>query len=168
MATTKHDQGPELDAESTELAPADSEQSMTAALMDHARTLQPESTEQVQERILANIIRSGNITDLLNAGSATPAQELYDVPLHFTGIRASESEYAEGPELYLHVDATILSNGDHVTVSCGARDVVVKLLVADQRGWFPFDAVITQSKKATADGFYPVFLRPIDPHKQPF
>lgn len=156
------------DDQGDQLATIETTDDQAAALFDHAQSLKAESAEQIQERILRNVLASGSITDLLNAGSATPAQELYDVPLKFTGIRASESEYQDGPELYLHVDARILSNDDAVTVSCGARDVVMKLLVADQRGWFPFDAVITQAKKPTKDGFYPVFLRPIDQHKQPF
>lgn len=137
-------------------------------LYDHAQTLTVEDPEAVQERILRSMLGSQNVADLLRAGEATPAQEVYNVPLTILGIRASESSYDDGGDHYVHVDARLKGNGDAITVSCGARDVVAKLLLADMRGWFPFDAVIVQSPTPTKAGFYPVFLRPIDANEEAF
>lgn len=139
-----------------------------AKLQAHANTLTVEDPAEVQERIVRSMLASASVADLLRSGEATPAAELYGVPLTFNGIRASESSFDDGNDHYLHIDARIIGNGDMVTISCGARDVVAKLLLADMRGWFPFDAVIVQSAKQTKDGFYPVFLRPIDAGEQPF
>ena len=133
-----------------------------AELIAHGQSLTVEDPAEVQERIVRQMMRSQNVGDLLRAGEATPAADLYNVPLRFLGIRASESDYVDGADLYLHIEARIIGNGDAVTVSCGARDVVVKLLLADMRKWFPFDAMIVQSTKATAAGYYPVFLRQLD------
>lgn len=132
-----------------------------AALYEHAKGLTVDDPAEVKERILRSVLAAASVHDLLAAGAAVPAEQLYNVPLSFERIRASESTFVDGPDLYLHVECRIVANGDAVTISCGARDVVTKLLAADMRGWLPFTAVMEQSAKPTKDGFYPVFLRPV-------
>lgn len=168
MTKTESDNPAREEMEAVLPAPASDPAGELAKLYEHAKTLTVDDPEQVQERILAAVLRAGSVHDLLAAGAAVPAEQLYDVPLVFERIRASESTFVDGPDLYLHVECRIVSNGDSVTISCGARDVVVKLLAADMRGWFPFRGVIQRSSKPTKDGFYPVFLRNIPDGDEPF
>jgi hypothetical protein len=132
-------------------------------LYNHWQALTTDDPAVVQERIIRSIITANTPHDLLNAGAATPASQVYDVPLRITGIRASESDFADGVDWFLHVDATIIANGDQITVSCGARDVCIKLVKADMEGWFPLDAQFVRSTKPTKEGFFPVFLRELPP-----
>lgn len=168
MTTT--DEPPTDEPTDGEALPAttQTDDAMLAALKEHAATLTVEDPAEVQERIVRQILRAQTPEDLLRAGEATPSQEVYGVPLRITGIRASESDFEEGNDLYLHIEATIIGNGDQLTVSCGARDVCAKLIVADMRGWFPIDARIEKAGKPTKDGFYPVFLRMLDGAGKPF
>lgn len=139
-----------------------------AALWEHAQTLTVEDDAEVQERILRNILASNSVHNLLTAGAAVPADDVLGIPLRFHAIRAAESEYDAGSDHYLHCDVEVLSNGDRMTISCGARDVVVKLLTASMRGWLPLDARLERAKKATKAGYFPVFIRPLNDDGEPF
>jgi hypothetical protein len=132
-------------------------------LMAYAESLPTEDVEQVQERILRAILSSQGPTELLDAGAATPASQLEGIPLRISALHPSDSTYEEGPDKYLHVEATIIATGDAVTFSTSARDVVVKLLYASMRGWLPFDAVLRTSKRPTEAGYFPVFLQNLSP-----
>lgn len=156
------------DDTSTALEPSSPQELAIAEFLAHANSLASEPPEEVQARILNNILTATSPEELMRAGEALPASELYGVPLRVTGIRAAESSFADGPDLYLHVDAVIMSNGDRVTFSCGARDITAKLIMADWKGWLPLNVIMEQSTKATKAGFYPVFLRMADDAGEPF
>jgi hypothetical protein len=146
-------------AASTEVARTDDD--LLAEFNDHYESLDAEDTEVLQERILRQLLRSTTAHDILNAGSATKAEEVYGTPIRVEAIRATESDYEEGPNKYLHIDCVVISNGDRLTVSCGASDVVMKLVMLDMRKMLPVDVVIERSPKQSKNGFYPVFLREI-------
>lgn len=147
---------------------ATTEDVAVAAFFDHAASLVPEDDEAMQERILRNLLTATTVDDILRSGEATPASAIYGVPIRVHSIRASESDFSDGPERYLHVDVETLGNGDRLTVSCGARDVVMKLIRLDQLHMLPVTVRIEQSKKATKGGYFPVFLRPVDSNEEPF
>lgn len=135
---------------------------------DHIQSLSVEDPEQVQERILRNLLTAQSAQDVLGAGGVTPAADLIGVPLLVQGIRASNSDFENGPDMYLHVDARIVANGDPVTFSTGARDVLLKLVRLDQLKAFPVEVVMRKASKPTRDGFYPIFLEASDTHEEPF
>lgn len=135
---------------------------------DHAASLESEDEEVVQRRILENLLRATKPEDVLRAGETMPSSEVLGIPLQVDAIRASESGYDEGPGRYLHVDATIIGNGDRITFSCGAQDVVLKLVRLHQKGWLPVRCVLRKAEKPTKAGFYPVFLRMLDDDDEPF
>lgn len=138
------------------------------AFMEHAQSLTVEDPEAVQARILNNLLTAKSADDVLNAGGVTPAEELIGVPLTVMGIRAANSEFEDGPDLYLHVDAKIVSNGDSVTFATGARDVLFKLVRLDQLGMFPTEVVMVKAKKATKKGYFPTFLARPEQVEEPF
>lgn len=138
------------------------------AFKDHIQGLSVEDPEQVQARILRNLMTAQTAQDVLGSGGVTPAADLIGVPLLIQGIRASNSDYEAGPDMYLHVDARIVANGDPVTFSTGARDCLLKLVRLDQLGAFPVEVVMRKASKPTKDGFYPIFLEASDTHEEPF
>ena len=139
-----------------------------SGLIEYARSIQPESDDEVQRRILDNILRAQSPAELLNAGSSMPAEQIAGHPLRIEEIRAAESTQADGMDMYLHVDATLLRSGDRVTFSTGSRDVVVKLLLASRNGWLPMNAKLVKADKPTAAGYYPMFIRPLADNEEPF
>lgn len=139
-----------------------------AKFVEYANSLPTDDPEVIQERILRALMTATTAEDIIRAGEAVPAAEVLGIPLTIMAIRGSESTFEDGPNLYLHVDAKIRSNGDSITFSCGARDVVTKLIRLDQLRMLPVDAVVQKSAKPTGDGFYPVFLRMAEPVEEPF
>lgn len=135
--------------------------SKIAEFFEHTKSLTSEDPEVVQERILRALLDATSAHDVLHAGEAIKAADVDGIPLEIQGIRASESEYVDGSTHYLHIDAKVLGNGDQITVSCGARDVVMKLIRLDQLAMFPVTAKIVKSGKATKDGFFPLFLQEV-------
>lgn len=150
---------------STELEAGDSP---FAKLIEYARSIEPEDDEAVQRRILDGILRADNPTDLLNAGGSVPAEQVLNMPMTVLAIRAAESSFTEGAPMYLHVDAKFLGNGDAITFSTGASDVIAKLLKADMEGWLPQDIVLYRRDKATKAGYFPIFARAVTDQERPF
>lgn len=161
MTTTETDVGTDVAATTS---PSDAMERFKA----HVAKLSVDDPETVAQRIIANIIGADNPTDLLNAGSSIPAATIIGQPIIVDAIRASESTMADGQDWYLHVDARFASNGQAFTFSSGSADVSAKLVKADMEGWFPLRCKIEQATKATAAGYFPLFLRPLDKDDQPF
>lgn len=144
---------------------------MSQALQEfnaYVNTLAIDDDEDVQLRILEQILKATTPHEILNAGEAIPATELLNVPLEITGIRASESGFVEGNDFYLHVDAIILANKDKVTFSTGSQDVCVKLVQLARHKFLPMYARLEQADRPTKKGFFPVFLRALDKDQEPF
>lgn len=160
------DQGDDA-ADSGDRLPVNVSQEMQT-FVEYARSLPSDDPQEVEERILRSLLTATTAEDILRAGEAMPATEVLDIPLTVMAIRGTESSYEDGSEVYLHVDAKIISNGDQVTFHCGARDVIVKLIRLDQLHMLPIDAVIHKADKPTKAGFYPLFLRALPPDERPF
>lgn len=135
---------------------------------DHVSTLTAVEDVDVQAKVLQAVLAATTAEDILRAGEALPAEQLLNIPIRVEGIRASESGFVDGADYYLHVDATIIGNGDKVTFSTGSSDVVMKLVAFSMRGLFPVDCRIERAAKATANGFFPLFLRALDGDQKPF
>lgn len=125
--------------------------------------LEPEDEAEVQDRILRNILTAPSPDDLADAGGAVKAADLLNVHLRAHALHPAESSYESGPGWYLHVDVETVSNGDRMTMSTGAQDVIAKLVQAARRGWLPFDFKLERSAKATKAGYFPIFMRSVRP-----
>lgn len=125
--------------------------------------LEPEDEAEVQERILRNILNASTPEALANAGSSIPADDLLNVELKAHDIHPAESGFADGMGFYLHVDVETVANGDRLSMSVGAQDVVVKLVQAKRKGWMPFAFTMARSEKPTTKGYYPIFMRSSEP-----
>lgn len=133
-----------------------------AAVRAHVANLKTESPQDMQERILRQILTAETAEDVLNAGAITKADDLIGVPMTIMSLRAADSDYEQGADYYLLVDAKIVSNGDMITFQTGAMDVVAKLVALDMKHMLPITAVMERASKATKAGFYPIFLRAVE------
>lgn len=132
-------------------------------LTAYIKGLEPEDEGAVQDRILRSIMTATTPDELADAGGAVPSTQLLGVPLRAHALHPAESTFADGPGWYLHVEVETVLNGDRLTMSVGAQDVIAKLVQAARRGWLPFDFKLERSQKATAAGFFPIFMRSLRP-----
>jgi hypothetical protein len=121
------------------------------------QSIASETDEQRSERQLAAILAADNADEVLNANVITKAEDILGHRLTVEGVRAAESDYADGPDFYLIFDCFDNSTGKPVTVECGAAEVVVKVARLAQLGLLPVDLVIRRKDKATRNGFFPLF-----------
>lgn len=132
-------------------------------MIDYVATLEPEDDDAVQERILRSILSATTREDLANAGGTVSTEDLLNVELRCHAIHPAESTFEDGPGFFLHVDVETIANGDRVTLSTGAQDIVAKLVTASKRGWLPFDFTLYRSENRTKAGYYPIFMRTVEP-----
>jgi hypothetical protein len=78
--------------------------------------------------------------------------------LQITGARPLKSTFKEGPPCFCIVDATIKATGEAIKLSTGGRTVQAVILAHVNRGWLPFEAILTRRLKPTRAGFYPLNL----------
>ncbi len=141
--------------------------SAIAELDDYARSLPVDDPELIRERIIRNIMTATTVEQIANAGTVTKAEDLLNMPMSVLDLRVSDSTIAEGPEIFLHVDAQVLATGEPVTFATSASDVMVKLLMFHKRQFLPVDVVLYRSDRPTKAGFFPVFLRLARPDEKP-
>jgi hypothetical protein len=133
-----------------------------AELHAYIAGLEPEDEADVQDRILRSILTATTPEQLAGAGGAVPCGELCGILLRAHAIHPAESTFVDGSGWYLHVEVETVANGDRLTMSVGAQDVVVKLVQAARNGWLPFAFRMERSTKATKAGFYPIYMRPAE------
>lgn len=78
--------------------------------------------------------------------------------LVITGARPLKSTFKDGPPCFAIVDATIKATSERIKLSCGGRTVQAVILAHINRGWLPFECVLTRRLKATRAGYYPLNL----------
>lgn len=132
------------------------------AFIAYADSLTIEDPEAQERRIIEQLLGAETTEDILTAGQVTPLEAIFGVGITVTGLRASESDFPDGSKVYLHIEATVIDTGQRVTLACGARDVMLKLVRLHQRGMLPVDVVIRRADKPTKRGFYPIFLTPAE------
>lgn len=74
------------------------------------------------------------------------------------GARPMRSEYEEGPNCYVIVDAVRKADGKPARFTTGARAVQAAILAHVANGWVPFDAILSIRSQRTRRGFYPLNL----------
>lgn len=128
------------------------------AMYDFVGTLPSESTEDIQERIIRQVLQATTLDEINKAGQSVPAVDVLNIPIVVREIRPDESSFQDGLRWYLHVVGE-LENGDPITVSVGSQDVFVKLVRAAMLDLLPIRLTMWRAERATRDGFYPVFGR---------
>lgn len=78
--------------------------------------------------------------------------------LEITGARGMVSSFDEGAPAYAIIQATIISTGERIQFTTGARAIQAVVLKHIGEGWLPFRAILTMRAHPTKRGFYPLNL----------
>lgn len=119
--------------------------------------------EKIADSIVARIMRAESVEDVLAPQAIEHARDLIGVPLEIRSAKFNRSEYEDGPEVYMVVEAEVLDDGRVTTFSCGGRSVMAQVYRIAQLGGLPFRGVLVQSPKPTRRGFRPLWLESLGP-----
>ena len=116
--------------------------------------------DAVSADIAARILSADSAEAVLAPQTTTPADDLIDVPLRIEGVKWLGSTFQEGPAVYAVVSAVDLRPGQAgaVTVTTGAQTALAQLFRLAQLDAFPVLVRFVRAPKATAAGYYPVWL----------
>lgn len=121
-----------------------------------------EDPEDAQRRIIEQILRAKSMTEAMAETTAIHARDLLNEPLTVHGFKIAKSDFDEGMGYFALVDATVHSTGERIVVTCGATNVLAQLYVGQRTNGFPADGRFAEPEKATARGYKPLWLRPLD------
>lgn len=115
-----------------------------------------------QRRIVEQILQAKSMTDAMAETTATSARDLLNEPLTIHGFKMAKGDFEDGLGYFAVIDATVHKTGERVVVTCGATNVLAQLYVGHRTGGFPVDGRFAEPEKATARGYKPLWLRPLD------
>lgn len=121
-----------------------------------------EDPEVAQRRIIEQILQAKNMSDAMAETTAIHARDLLDEPITVHGFKIAKSDFEEGMGYFALIDATVHKTGERIVVTCGATNVLAQLYVGQRTNGFPVDGRFAEPEKATARGFKPLWLRPLD------
>jgi hypothetical protein len=126
----------------------------------------PESDpDDATNAMLAAILMAETSEEVLASMELNRAKEMCgDEPgghsplLTIYGARPVKSEYEDGANCYIIVDARYKVDGRSARFTTGARAVQAAILAHVVRGWLPFDAMLEIRRERTRKGYYPLNL----------
>lgn len=125
-----------------------------AALIDGVLPVE-ESSGDTAQKIVAEILSSETVDDVIGSSDPLHAKDLIGQPLTIHGGVFRRSEYEEGTGIYAVADCTHLGTGERVKVTMGASNIVAQLYRIAELGGFPVSVKIVESKRPTPDGYRP-------------
>lgn len=114
--------------------------------------------EEAARDIMRRILEAPDLDSVFDQAGTISAEDVIGKPLRIRGFKAMKSAYEEGANVYFLIDAVDGDTGEVLTINCGARNVMAQLYRAGQLDGFPLDAAIVKARKATAAGYYPLWL----------
>lgn len=122
----------------------------------------------IQVRILADVLRAETEGEMLSPNAVESAQDVLNEPLEIHSFDLNESEHKSGLGFYAVMSCTLIKTERRTAVQCGAPEVVLKLMRAEDMGWFPLQAKIVELN-AGKEGRAPALgLVAIETHDLPF
>lgn len=118
----------------------------------------PEPDDDVMARIAAQVLAAETPDDLDTPWSQEGMREFFHVPLRVWSVRWADSEYEEGPPIFIIVEADRMDTGEPIVTTCGAEAVMAQLIKAHMAGWLPLDVKPTPARKPTKSGNMPYHL----------
>jgi|SRR5271156_5615984 len=137
---------------SDEAGSADIERFLTAV-----NSVTTEDPAAVSAAIVANILQAPTAEAVLQQASTTQAEDVIGQRLLVRGVRWQHSDIADGPGFYALIDA-VDDQGEVHVITCGSRNVMAQLFRLGELNALPCHVAIMQQEKATAAGFFPMFL----------
>ena len=108
--------------------------------------------------ILAQIINSESIEDLDSPWQSAGMGKYNGYAIEIRSIKRIESDFPGGLGWYLLCEGMVLETGEYKAFSTSAVAVMAQLLVAWDRGYFPYQVYVRIATKPTKKGFYPMHL----------
>jgi hypothetical protein len=130
-------------------------QRFLAASETDAQELDP---EHVSIAIIGRILNATSVDDVLGGAGATHARDFLGVPFVLTGVRFNQSDFGEGgPSFYALLEGAN-GDGEPVTVTCGARNVIAQAWKLRDMGALPVKLVLQESDRPTRAGYKVMWL----------
>lgn len=118
---------------------------------------------EVSAAIASRIMGSNSIADILSPQTTEGADDVVGIPLNLRGVRWLHSSFKDGPVVYALIDA-VDRQGKARTITSGSETVLAQLFRISQLDGFPVSAAFVRASKATAQGYYPLWLEAVDPN----
>lgn len=124
--------------------------------------------EQMEERdaeesaraIIARIMFSETVDDVLATSKATHAQDVLGIAFEISAVKWQRSDHQQGSSCYAVITATDLACDEKRVITCGGRNVMTQLLKLSMMKVLPVRARIVKTDKPTANGYHPLWLEP--------
>jgi len=108
--------------------------------------------------ILAQIINAEGVEDLDSPWQSAGMGRYSGYALEIRAIKRLESDFPGGLGWYLLCEGVILETGEYKAFSTSATAIMAQLLIAWDRGFFPYKVYVRIATKPTKKGFYPMHL----------
>lgn len=118
----------------------------------------PEADEDAYVGIIRQLLAAKEATDLGAPFDINGMQNWEGSQVVIDGIKRMPSDFDSGLGLYLVCDCRDPKSGERMTLSTGSTNIIVQLVTAHVRGWFPLLVIPRFAKKATAAGYTPMHL----------
>jgi hypothetical protein len=161
-AIAPRDQGSDIASQLT-WAPRDDNrpaipEAMIPALVQAFQNIPDEGGAGI-ESILQQLLTATDVDTLNAPWDATNGRALAGRTLSIRSIIRRPSQFEDGPQLFLVVDAVDAKTGENVTFTSSALAVLVQLAMAYNLGMFPIMAEVVVAERPTERGYYPYHLR---------
>ena len=114
--------------------------------------------EHVSIDIIGRILNATTVDDVLGGAGATHARDFLNVPFVLTSVRFNQSDFGDsGPAFYALLEGAN-GDGEPVTVTCGARNVIAQAWKLREMNALPVKLVLQESERTTRAGFKVMWL----------
>lgn len=129
--------------------------------LSQARAVESVDTDSTTVEILARILSSESADQVLAPLVPVAASAMVGFPIIVDAVRWMKSDFAEGAGMYALIDAVDQSTGEKRLITCGGMNVLAQLFALERLQAFPVHVKITRAAKATANGYFPLWLEPV-------
>lgn len=124
-----------------------SDEETVAEYVEKGRRRVAMNDQEVQVRILADMLRSESVEEMLSPRAVEPVKNVLGEPIEVTGFDLVESEHKSGLGFFAVISCTILDGERRTIVQCGAPEVVLKLMRFEDIDALPIQGKIVELNK---------------------
>lgn len=114
--------------------------------------------DQVAIDVIARILNAKSVDDVLSGSGVTHARDYLDRPFMLSDVTFQRSDFDTfGPAFYAVLRGAD-PNGEVVSITCGARNVIAQAWKLADMEALPLSVVIKQAERTTAAGYKIMWL----------
>lgn len=133
-------------------------EAITAKLVEMAATVPGQEGDGLVN-IIEQLLAATSVDELDAPWNSAGLERYIGKTIRIDRIQQAESRYRDGVPFYLLAFGVDLATGEVVTFTTSAQAVIVQLLLAHCKGWFPWIVVPSESNEPTEAGYYPQHLK---------